>query len=72
MEILTTCSARSSIRVLKNGQFDTINHYASTTTSSPVAESTYGYDDAERLTDLTHIGTDNYAAFHWDYISATW
>jgi hypothetical protein len=49
-----------------DSQFDTIDRYISTTASAAnlVATSSYGYDDANRLTSLTYVNdTTTYAGF---------
>jgi RHS repeat-associated protein len=53
-----------------DGQFETIDRYNALTDSSGVANSSYGYDDAGRITGLTHTeaGTSTtYAAYTWTY-----
>jgi RHS repeat-associated protein len=44
-------------------QFSTLTRYASTNTASPVATSTYGYDQDNRLTSIAHAGTASGSTF---------
>ena len=53
-----------------DSQFDHIDRYNSSTASAAnlVATSTYGYDEANRLTSLTYVNdTTTYAGFGYDY-----
>jgi RHS repeat-associated protein len=46
-----------------NSQLTGALRYASTTTASPVASSSYGYDEAGRLTSIGHAGTASGSTF---------
>jgi len=54
-----------------NGQYATINRYEDLTTTDLVAETTYTYDDQNRLTDLDHEkGATTLAGYDWTYDSS--
>ena len=51
---------RADFTYNRAGQFDTIDRYAGTLNTTLVAHSAYGYDNAGRLTALTHAGIEGH------------